>query len=150
MANTYKYSKHSWAVLDSCHPDLKKIALLGLQWSAVDISLVEGHRSKEKQKHYYDMGLSKCDGTKVVSKHNYYPSLALDFRAYVPGYSGEAYGIVHLSYIAGLFSAAAAYLLSKKEISHRLRWGANWDGDGVLMKDQSFQDLPHIELIPIK
>ena len=60
-----------------------------------------------------------------------------------------AYDNVHLAYIMGLIYACTQELLEKGEISHRIRMGINWDGDGVLVYDQSFDDLPHIELIKV-
>ena len=32
-------------------------------------------------------------------------------------------------------------------ISHDIRWGFNWDRDGIIISDQNFQDGPHFELI---
>ena len=52
----------------------------------------------------------------------------------------------HLSYVAGMLQSCAFELYDKKEINHLLRWGANWDKDGVLFFDQDFDDAPHVEL----
>jgi len=128
---------------------MQKIAQLAIFWSAVDVSLIEGYRTPERQQALFKRGLTKIDGIHKKGKHNYKPSLALDFCAYIPGMRARAYDKTHLAYIAGIFSAAAAYLLNKGEISHRLRWGANWDQDGVLVFDQNFLDMPHVELVPI-
>jgi hypothetical protein len=37
-------------------------------------------------------------------------------------------------------------LYEKGEISHKLRLGVDWDGDGDI-KEHSFFDGPHIELV---
>ena len=34
------------------------------------------------------------------------------------------------------------------KITHKLRWGGNWNGDGLIVEGQSLVDLPHFELIP--
>ena len=57
-----------------------------------------------------------------------------------------AYDKVHLAYVAGVIQAAARHLYTKGEVEHLIRWGANWDKDGVIDFDQQFDDYPHHEL----
>jgi peptidoglycan L-alanyl-D-glutamate endopeptidase CwlK len=112
----------------------------------VDFGISEGHRTKLLQLEYYQAGKSKCDGIHTISNHNYMPSLALDFYAFVGGKA--CYHPETLTYLAGLFHGVAEMLLAQGEITHRLRWGGNWDQDGEILMDQVFDDRPHIELIP--
>ena len=37
-------------------------------------------------------------------------------------------------------------LWEKGLIDHVIRWGGNWDSDGVIIRDQGFDDLVHFEL----
>jgi hypothetical protein len=134
------------AVWETLHPDMQKIATLALELSRVDISLVEGHRPLKRQLALFKKRLTKCDGIVNKSKHNHNPSKAVDFCAYIPGFRSKAYDRVHLTYIAAMFEAAASVLLKRGEITHSIRWGANWDNDGVLVFDQRFLDMPHVEL----
>ena len=59
------------------------------------------------------------------------------------------YDEVHLAFVMGIIWACGQELKEQGEITHNLRWGGNWDTDGVIAldRDQSFDDLPHIELI---
>ena len=143
----YKLSQRSWNNLKTCHEDLQKIAALAIKLTPVDFIITEGHRSKERQRQLFNEGLSKIDGYSRLGKHNYDPSMALDFCAYVPGKAKQlAFDQVHLASIGTAFHCAATLLYNEGEITHKLRWGANWDMDGELLYDQRFRDMPHVEL----
>jgi len=113
--------------------------------SDVDFGIAEGHRSLEKQLQYYNEGKSKLDGVNKKSKHNYTPSMAVDIYAYFN--NKASWDNEHLSYLAGIIHAVSETLFEQKIITHKIRWGGNWDIDGVILTDQSFDDRPHFELI---
>lgn len=131
---------------DTLHPDLKKLVKVSLEVSQVDFVIVEGHRSVERQNELFKAGKSKIDGINKKGKHNYLPSLAFDFCAYVEGRQELAYDRDHIMYLVGVFTAVGEFLYLNNNIEHRIRSGANWDRDGLLIKDQSFNDLVHLEL----
>lgn len=143
----YNFGERSLKNLNTCHPDLILVAKESLRVSQIDFGISEGHRSKTRQKRLFDEGKSKIDGINNVSKHNYYPSMAFDFYAYVVGNKKLAFDTVHLMYLVGVITSTANRLRQEGEISHTIRSGANWDGDGQLKYDQSFFDAPHIEII---
>lgn len=135
--------------LSTCHLDLVKIHELAIQRSRVDYGISEGERPAERQLSLYKQGKSQIDGIKKKGKHNYKPSLATDFYAYHPDLATRrkiAYDKCTLSYIAGVLVSCAEELYQAGEIAHKLRWGGNWDKDGVIIIDQSFDDLCHVEL----
>ena len=142
---TYILGKRSIKNLESCHADLQAIAMAAICHTQVDFAVVEGHRSVERQKLLYDAGKSKIDGLSKKGKHNYTPSLAFDICAIVNGKASwrESY----LAYLGGVITAVGMILLAEGTVSHKLRWGGNWDGDGEIITDQSFMDLPHFELL---
>lgn len=128
------------------HPDLQKIFNLAIKRSRVDFGISQGYRDPELQLKYFKEGKSKVK----FGKHNKKPAEAGDIYIYHANKSMRkkiVYDLVHLAYVGGIIDSCAKELKAKGEITHSVRWGANWDNDGVLMKDQSFQDLPHIELI---
>ena len=113
--------------------------------SDVDFGIAEGYRSVEDQQKYYREGKSKIDGITQKSKHNYNPSMAVDIYPY---FDGKAqWEKEHSSYLAGLIHAIAEMLYNENEITHKVRWGGNWDMDGIILIDQSFDDRPHFELV---
>lgn len=143
---TFSFGKRSLDNLATCHEDLHAIAKEAILDSQIDFGISEGHRSVERQKELYDKQLSKIDGINKKGKHNYNPSLAFDVYAYVKDNRKLAYDEKHLCTIAGTVIGAANKLFRNGSISHIIRWGGNWDMDGQIVYDQSFQDLPHFEL----
>lgn len=144
---SFKLGKRSQDNYDTLHSDLQKIIDTALKVSQVDFTIIEGHRSVERQKELYDAGKSKIDGISKKGKHNYSPSMAFDFIAAVPNRKDLAFDKVHLMYLVGVFTACGELLRRNGEIMHRVRSGANWDMDGTLVYDQRFLDMPHIEIV---
>ena len=140
----YTFSQRSLKALASCHTDLQVLGQESIKRSAIDFSIVEGHRSIERQHMLYQAGKSKIDGVKKKGKHNYHPSMAFDVCPYING--KHSWRECYLSYLGGAIMAVASRLREEKKISHSVRWGGNWDGDGEIITDQSFIDLPHFEL----
>jgi len=146
----YRLGKGSLQKLESVHHDLVKIIKLAITRTPVDFGISEGNRSLERQKELYDQGKSKIDGINKKGKHNYNPSLAVDIYAYHPDIATRkkiAYDVPTLCIIAGVIISCADELKAKGDIKHSIRWGGNWDNDGVILYDQSFDDLPHFELV---
>lgn len=144
---SYKFGKRSEAQLATCHTDLQLIMRESLKVSPIDFGIVEGHRSVQDQQKYFKAGKSKIDGIKTKSKHNVSPSEACDLVVVVPGKASHSYEIRHLSYLAGVIHAVAELLLVQGRIKHAIRWGGNWDEDGEIITDQTFQDLVNFELV---
>ena len=145
----FKFGAASKKKLEDVHEDLVKILNLAVSRSPIDFGISEGHRSIERQKELYAQGKSKIDGVNKKGKHNYFPSLAVDVYVYHSDAATRrkiCFDTNHLSLIAGVIIATQKELLEKGEISNSIRWGGNWDGDGVIVYDQSFLDMPHFEL----
>ena len=140
----YQFSKTSEQRLKTCHQDLQNVMNLALKRSNVDFGITSGYRSIEEQQKLYNQGrttkgniVTNVDGINKKSKHNYNPSKAVDIYAWIGKASWDQ---KHLCYLAGIIMTCA------KELNVNLRWGGNWDGDGIIISDQNFQDLPHFEL----
>jgi len=139
------FSKTSKGRLATCHPDLQLIFNTAIK--TVDCSVFCGHRSKANQNKAFDNGLSQVQYPN--SKHNSFPSMATDGGPYFIELKNtdwedhKAFAV-----FAGYLLRIADELLEKKEITHRLRWGGDWDGDGRT-SDETFVDLPHFELVKV-
>ena len=157
------FGGRSKAVLSTLHKDLQKILLLALSRSNVDFGLHEGARTIETQQQYYNEGKSRINPSEYPSpealaekaKHivvngsgMYELSRAVDLHA-AEKYEGKslAWDDTHLSYIAGVIVSCGKELYTKGEISHLVRWGGDWDNDGVIALDHRLKDLPHFELV---
>lgn len=137
--SVYQFGTTSKNRLNTCHDDLIKVLTAAIALSPIDFGIAEGHRSLDRQKQLFGEGKSRIDGITKKGKHNYSPSLAVDVYAFVNGKA--SWNEKELCLIAGvILSVAANYGI-------KLRWGGNWDGDGQIISDQNFIDLPHFELI---
>lgn len=116
--------------MTTADPRLVEIAMLAIKISKVDFGIPEfgGKRTHFDQRELFDRGASKCDGTKIKSKHQ--SGLALDVYAYVDGKA--SWDTEHLTMVA------VAMLQAASRLGHRLAWGGLWT---------SFVDMPHFELL---
>lgn len=103
-----------------------------------DCTILEGHRSSERQAKLYAAGQSKVE----YSRHNRLPSYAVDVAPWpLPNNWGEDHEKekAKFYYFAGIIKAVAA------RYGYKVRWGGDWDGDNDF-KDQTFDDLVHFEI----
>lgn len=137
-----KFGKRSRANLDTCHPDLVRLMEKVLSYEVMDFSVIEGHRSPERQQELYRQGRSQIDGVSKLGMHNHNPSLAVDILPYPSVVNGVNVwnDNQRFSVLAGLVFAAAS------DLGIKVRWGGDWDGDGN-NADSNFHDLPHFEII---
>ncbi len=141
-----KFGQTSLKRLATCHPLLQE--LMHEVVLTQDCTILEGHRQKQRQNQLYAAGMSKVIFPNGA--HNALPSLAVDAapwfkttphiiwpNAKSPRYARE---LGQWYMFIGYVKRAA------EEMGIAIRCGADWDGDGEAT-DQSFHDLPHIELL---
>jgi len=131
------FGKSSQARLDTC--DVRIQSVLNEVIKHFDFSVLEGHRSIEKQQQYFLEGKSKLDGVNQKSKHQSFPSLAADIAPYPIDFSDKKKARERFYFLMGMVNMESI----KQGVE--IRFGLDWDGDG-LFDDQSFDDLPHFEL----
>ncbi|MBL4940324.1 MAG: hypothetical protein JKY81_01525 [Colwellia sp.] len=136
---------------DTCHADLIRLINLVEKRVPFDITILEGHRSKERQYSLYQKGrtliagewvitdkpkiVTKVDGFNVIGKHNYSPSKAFDLIKYPVDWKDTVSPLV----LAGVVLSCAS------ELGIDIRPGLDWDMDGDY-DDQTFMDVYHFEL----
>ncbi|MGH0031511.1 MAG: M15 family peptidase [Myxococcota bacterium] len=135
---TYVFGARSSARLAECHPDLAAVAHRALSLSLVDFSIITGHRGREAQQEAFQQGFSRVQWPN--GRHNRLPSHALDFAPYPHPYSDDP------RRIARFYCIAAAFWAASKELAIPVRLGIDWDRDGEILTDQTFNDLGHVEL----
>jgi peptidoglycan L-alanyl-D-glutamate endopeptidase CwlK len=126
------FSDASLQKLATCHQDLQdlfKTVILHY-----DCTILEGHRSEADQDQLFEQGLSKVEWPD--SKHNKIPSHAVDVAPYPIDWDDTKRFYHFVGFVKGVAAS----------MNIKLRCGADWDGDNDL-KDQSFNDLVHFELI---
>ena len=135
-----KWSKRSLRNLKTCHEDLQLLANTVLRMH--DCTVICGHRNEQEQNEAYYKGASKVKFPN--SNHNFIISRAIDLAPYKKGAS--LYDRENVLYFAGIVITAAQYLYDLDHITHKIRWGGDWDGDNNF-KEHKFFDGVHFELI---
>ncbi len=145
----YKFSKSSQVQLDTCHPDIQLI--LNELIKIYDFKVIEGLRTTERQQLLFNEKVTKIDGIKELSKHQAKNgiSLAVDImpvKLKTNAFSGHIKDDARFYTMQGMVKAISLKLYQENKIQHKIRFGLDWDGDDTY-RDQTFHDLPHIELI---
>ena len=128
----FSYGETSLKRLSECDQDLQDIMFEAIDM--MDLTILQGHRPKVEQDEYFALGTSEVQWPH--SKHNSRPSKAVDVAPYPVEWADRE----RMHYMAGMIKGIA----DQKGIA--IRWGGDWDMDGEV-KDNSFDDLVHFELI---
>lgn len=134
------FSNISKERLQTCVNDLR--VLFGHVIQNYDCTIVEGHRGKERQNKAYAEGKSQLRWPN--SKHNKYPSLAVDAAPYEK--RGIDWSYTQMAFFAGYVLGIADQLYATGVISHKIRAGIDWNGNRDI-DDETFKDAPHFEII---
>ena len=126
------FGKSSQDKLATCDPRLQKVFNEVIKH--FDCTVIEGHRGEAAQNKAFAEGKSKLKYPQ--GKHNKTPSLAADVLPSPIDWNDTN----RMRYFAGFVVGIAATMGIK------LRWGGDWNQNTEL-KDNSFNDLPHFELV---
>lgn len=110
-----------------------------------DCTVLCGFRNQEDQDKAVAQGRSKTPWP--ASKHNSYPSLAIDVAPYPVIWPAPNQPTADLVKNTGRFYQFIGYVRrTAEQMGIKIRCGADWDGDFEI-KDQNWDDLPHFELV---
>lgn len=116
-------SQRSLKNLEGVHEDLVLVVKRALEITPVDFTVIEGIRSKERQKKLFESGASKTMNSRHLTGH------AVDLAAWVDGKIDW-----HWEYYEKIADAIKA---AGKELGIAVEWGGDW---------KSFKDGPHFQL----
>ena len=141
------YSKSSKDKLITAHIDLQLIFNEVIK--IIDNTIVFGYRDPQIQFELFKKGrtliegvwvvtnkrevVTNCDGIKIKSRHNSYPSEAVDA---VP-YPIDWMDIDRMILLAECVLETASKLKEEGKITHHIEWGGNWT---------KFKDYPHYQI----
>ena len=126
-----RYSKKSKERLSSCDKRLQDVFNEVIKY--VDCSILEGHRSKERQNKLYHENRTKVKYPN--GRHNSSPSKAVDVTPYPVDWEDRERQTLFAGFVIGI----------ARGMGIRLRWGGDWDMDFHVM-DNRFDDFPHFEV----
>jgi len=134
-----EFGNTSRSRLNTAHPDLQLIFEHVITYW--DCSILCGERGEVEQTKAYNEDKSKVQFPN--SKHNSSPSMAVDAAPYPIDWDDLKGFASFGNYVVGM--ADALYLAGL--ITHRVRWGGDWNWSDRNNDPQSFDDLPHFELV---
>ena len=120
---SFKLSKRSLSRLEGVHPDLVKVVKRAIEITEQDFTVLEGLRSKERQRELVKKGASKTMNSRHLTGH------AVDIAPWVNG--GVSWDWDYYYDMADAMKEAA------RELNVDLEWGGDW---------KSFKDGPHFQL----
>lgn len=126
------YSRKSRDKLATCDVRLQKV-FAEVDRLGVTHTILEGQRGEARQNELLRTGKSKV--AYPHSEHNATPSRAVDAKPDGVSWADRE----GFTYFAGIVMGVAL------KMGVRLRWGGDWDSDGLL-SDNAFDDLAHFEL----
>lgn len=132
-----QFSPTSAQRLLTCDPRLQEVLQEAIKY--VDFTVLCGHRNQADQTEAFMRGNSKLPWPK--SKHNSFPSQAVDVAPWLPDVKIDWNDRLAFARLFGAIELIA------KQKGVKLRWGGDFNKNGR-SADESFLDLPHIELIP--
>ena len=119
----WTFSQRSLGNLAGVHPDLVAVMTEALKVSPVDFGIIEGLRSRERQKEMVATGKSRTMNSRHLT------GKAVDFMAYVDGKGTWEDKYYH--------SIAEAVKIAAAKLVVPITWGGDWT---------TLKDLDHIEL----
>ena len=123
----YKFGKRSRDRLRGV--DVRIINILNELIKIMDVTVIEGLRSADRQKELLAKGATKVK----YSKHM--DGKAVDIAPYPIDWKDRD----RFHYMGGMIRGIA------KQLNVPIRWGGDWDSGGEV-KDNGFDDLVHIEI----
>lgn len=132
----YAFSSRSLSKLNSCHSDLILLMTEALADPECpsDMSVLEGFRDEERQNQMVEDGKSQLPWPR--SRHNSFPSMAVDVAPYVGGISWDwTYYYPLADHIKTVWQRLQ--MDGKTTGQYDLEWGGDWT---------SFKDGPHWQL----
>ena len=131
-----KFSQASQGRLDTCDKRLQDLFEAVIA-AGHDCTIIEGHRTKERQDEAFRTGKSKLQWPQ--SKHNKIPSMAVDVMPYPIDWVNRKQ---HFEFAKVVFAKA-------EEMGIKVRWGGDFNMDGDWTNDRLI-DRPHWEIIEPK
>ena len=109
--------------------DTKLVNVLNELVKIMDVTIIEGLRSQERQNELVAKGASKTKYSKHIQ------GKALDVAPYPIDWNDRD----RFHYMGGMVRGIG------QQLGVNIRWGGDWDSDGET-KDNSFDDLVHVEI----
>ena len=139
----FEFSQRSEQRLHGVKPGLVNVVRLALGRSPVDFMVIEGFRTLARQQELYAQG--RTTPGKIVTwtmKSKHLDGSAVDIAPV------DDSGKILWDDLHAFDQMAAAMFAAAQELDIPIRWGADWDQDGV-PRERGETDSPHFELAEV-
>tara|TARA_R100001594_G_scaffold140093_1_gene185020 strand:+ start:756 stop:1133 length:378 start_codon:yes stop_codon:yes gene_type:complete len=109
--------------------DTKLVNVLNELVKIMDVTIIEGKRTQERQDELVAKGASKTKYSKHIE------GKAVDLAPYPIDWEDRE----RFHYMGGMVRGIG------QQLNVNIRWGGDWDSDGEI-KDNNFDDLVHVEI----
>ena len=142
------FDADSLALLTRLDPQLRCVMMRAKERTPFDWRIVQTDRTIEQQREYFNAGRSKVNPDAYpdvadlykAAKHIVGATIPLSRAVDVAIVGKEPYHVPSLCFLAGVIRSLAM------GTGVKVRWGGDFDQDGLLLETGTFQDLPHFEL----
>ena len=110
--------------------DARLVSVLNELVKIMDVTIIEGLRSEQRQEKLLKEGSTKTKFSKHIT------GKAVDLAPYPIDWKDRD----RFHYMGGMIRGIA------KQLNIKVRWGGDWDSDGDV-KDNGFDDLVHVEIL---
>lgn len=119
----FTLSEKSLKRLQGVHPDLVKVIKRAIELTEQDFVVIEGLRTKERQRHLFSKGATRTMNSRHITGH------AVDIAPLVNGAASWDWKYY--------YPVRDAMKQAAKELGIKIEWGGDW---------KSFRDGPHWQL----
>jgi hypothetical protein len=119
----FSLSEKSKQRLQGLHPNLVKVVYRALEITPIDFTVIEGLRTRERQKYLFDKGATRTLNSRHITGHAVDLAPLKDGK---PSWNWEDY-----------YPLSEAMKTAAQELGIQIEWGGDWT---------SFKDGPHWQL----
>lgn len=119
----FVFSEKSRRRLNGLHPDLMRVVHRALEITSIDFMVIEGLRTKERQKYLFDKGATRTLNSRHITGHAVDLAPLKDGK---PSWNWDDY-----------YPLSEAMKTAAAELGIQVEWGGDWT---------SFKDGPHWQL----
>lgn len=119
----FVFSEKSRRRLNGLHPDLIRVVHRALEITSIDFMVIEGLRTKERQKYLFDKGATRTLNSRHITGHAVDLAPLKDGK---PSWNWDDY-----------YPLSEAMKTAAAELGIQVEWGGDWT---------SFKDGPHWQL----
>lgn len=133
------FSKESFSALSTAHIDLQTVMYEVIKH--IDCTVLQGHRGQAEQEAAFANGKTTLHFPD--SKHNKLPALAVDVVPFPVDWSNPS----RFYWFAGFVLGISEVLFQQGKITHKIRWGGDWNQNYDITDEKGLRDLPHFEIV---